>query len=336
MSKTPVNPGKLFIWQQPFKPVITIGPNVPAKSMHEGNGAVPKRKKVFFLGFNRLGDFLCTTPAISGFRKLNPDAFIIYIVQNASYCRVLEGNPDIDQVIYSEDLYYHGEQVLSEQWVQSLPVEIEEPATLYRFNIHEVCRVTPTVFNDHISSGFARVLQIPIDSVRPVVHLSEQELESARKLVKKPYIVLSMHAGSEVVATGGHLALKDWMFENWLRLARQLPSLGNFDIVAIGAETDQQVQSRYYRNLYGIPIKTVAALLQEAACVITVESGISHLCHAVDAPMVIIFSRYVSFPWAFPREAGCCRVIYKDPKVITPDEVLEAVKSVLKQKNILV
>ena len=339
-SKIPVNPGELFIWQEPFKPIVRIEPK---RSVANKSGDVKvdptenpnRRKKAFFLGVNRLGDFLCTTPAISGFRKLNPDIFITYIVQNAPYCRLLDDNPDIDMVIYNEDLYLYGEKVLCEEWLHQLPIDIDEPSYLYRFNIHEVCRIKPTVFDDHISRGFARVLQIPIDSVRPIVRLTDKEVTVARTFVQKPYIVISMHAGSEVVATGGHLVLKDWIIERWLRLAKSIPSLGDFDVIAIGSEKDIQVQSRYFRNLYGLPVKIVAALLKEAACVITVESGISHLCHAVDAPMVVIFSRYVGFEWAFPREASCCSVIYEDPRLISSDEVLSSVKSVLSQKGYL-
>jgi hypothetical protein len=49
-------------------------------------------KKAFFIGCNALGDTLCTTPALRAFRKANPDIFVSYVVQNATYCRALDGN----------------------------------------------------------------------------------------------------------------------------------------------------------------------------------------------------------------------------------------------------
>ena len=335
------DPGGYFVWQEPFRPIVRIEPkkhgvtNELGRSRTYSNNNPTRRKKVFFLGVNRLGDFLCTTPVIHSFRKLNPDTFITYIVQNAPYCRLLDGNPDIDLVIYSEDLYLFGEQVLSEEWLHRLPIDISEPSTLYRFNIHEVCRTKPSVFDNHIAHGFARVLQIPIDSVRPVISLTEEEFAIAKSFVRKPFIIFSMQAGSVVVGLGGNLVLKDWILERWIKLAKSIHSLGDFEIIAIGAESDLQIQSRYFRNLYGLPIKVLAALLKLASCVVTVESGISHICHAVDAPMVVIFSQYVCFPWAFPREASCCRVIYKDPRLITTEEVLKGVKSILTQKGVL-
>ena len=285
-------------------------------------------RKAYFLGANRLGDFLCTTPVIRGFRQKNPDAFITYIVQDAPFTRILDGNPDIDRVVYCKELAVDGTNP------DFLPLGIDADAELYRFDIQEVCSARPTVFNDHIAKGFSRVLGIAVGSVRPVVRLSAEDLAAAAGLASKPYIILSMHTGSTVISTDGRLVLKDWIFENWLRLAGSIPSLGDFDIIAIGSETDPQVSSRYFRNLYDLPIGVLAALLSRAACVISVESGISHLCHAVDAPLVLLYSRYISFPWAFPREASVCRVIYKDPRVISPDEVLSSLKMILALRKI--
>jgi ADP-heptose:LPS heptosyltransferase len=285
-------------------------------------------RKAYFLGANRLGDFLCTTPVIHGFRQKNPDAFITYIVQDAPFTRILDGNPDIDRVVYSKELLLH------EANPDFLPVGIDADAELYRFDIQEVCRAQPTVFNDHIARGFSRVLGISVGSVRPIVRLSSEDLAAAAQLTNKPYIILSMHTGSTVIASDGRLVLKDWIFENWLRLAAMIPLLGNFDIIAIGSDTDPRVPSRYFRNLYGLPIRVLAALLGRAACVISVESGISHLCHAVDAPLVLLYSRYISFPWAFPREASACRVIFKDPCFISAAEVFSTLRSILSLRKI--
>ena len=54
-----------------------------------------------FVGFNALGDTLCTTPVIRAYRRRYPRARISYIVQGAPYTRVLDANPDIDLVLYS-------------------------------------------------------------------------------------------------------------------------------------------------------------------------------------------------------------------------------------------
>jgi len=288
-----------------------------------------QRPKVFFLGVNLLGDLLATTPTVRAFRRRDPDAFITYIVQNAEHCRVLEGNPDIDLVLYREDLALHGYEIVTDRWLRGLPIPIDDPSLVHRFDIRALHRSSPDVFRDHVAAGFARMFGVSIDSVRPVLSISPEDRALARRLVARPYVVLGMHATSTVVGADGRQTPKDWVFERWLRVAKHLRSLGPYDVVAVGAEREGRVTSRYFRNLYGLPIKVAAALLEEAECVVTVEGGLSHLCHAVDAPIVLVFSKLVPFDWAFPREAGRCRAIHEDPRLISAGEVIAEMESLM-------
>jgi hypothetical protein len=210
----PNNPGDLFIWREPFQPIVPLPPIRPAEpDIAAAGGERPVRDTAIFLGVNLLGDFLCTTPTIRAFRRRNPQTFIAYVVQNATYCRVLEGNPGLDLVLYSDDLYRYGERVVTEEWLRRLPIDVAGPRTLYRFNIHEVCRSHPGVFEEHCARGFARYLSVSIDSVRPVVVTTERERVLARRLVRRPCIVFGMHTTSRVIGAGGDLVLKDWVFE---------------------------------------------------------------------------------------------------------------------------
>jgi ADP-heptose:LPS heptosyltransferase len=304
----PKHPGDLFILSEPFQPVIPIKPSA-RNGCRDDSGGRDIRKKAVFLGVNLLGDFLCTTPVIRSYKKRHPDTFVIYIVQNAPFCHIIDDNPDIDLIIYNEQLYIYGERVYSEEWLHSLPIEFETETNLYRFNIHELCRTTPSVFREHISIGFSKFLNIPIDSVRPTIHLTPQEHRIARAFIRRPYIVFSMNAVSKVIDEKGKLALKNWPEERWRELAKEIHSWDRFDIIAIGAEISVRPEVEHVRNLYGLPIKIVAALCKGAACVVTVEGGISHLCHGIDAPMVVVCSKYVAYHWVFPKTASCFRFL---------------------------
>jgi ADP-heptose:LPS heptosyltransferase len=88
-----------------------------------------------------------------------------------------------------------------------------------------------------------------------------------------------------------------------------------------------------WRNLYGLPIKLVAALLQEASVVVTLENGIGHLAHAVDASTVMIYSNIVPLGWANPVEASCCEVLYDDPSRITADAAIAAAQRLLRRAD---
>ncbi len=285
-------------------------------------------RQIVFVSANLLGDCLCTTPTVRAFRRKHPDAFITYIAQNEEHCRILEGNPDIDRVFFSDELAGSGLEIVDDSFLRSLGIDFNEPPQVYLFDVHALHRSRPDVFQDHICRGFARMAGVAVDSVRPVVSISAAERLAARALMRGRTIVLGMHTTSPVVGRDRESAMKDWLYERWLDLARQLQTLG-FDVIAVGGPKDMAITSRYFRNLYGLPIKTIAALLAEAACVITVESGLSHLCHAVDAPSVLIFSRDVPLVWTRPEEATRCRVIYDDLRLITCERVMAAVQLVL-------
>jgi ADP-heptose:LPS heptosyltransferase len=290
-------------------------------------------KKAIFIGFNALGDTLCTTPVLRAFRKRNPGISVLYIVQNATFCRVLDANPDIDLVLYSEQMYLSGSAILNAQWLQSLPLDIQETTHLYHFDIQQVC-AKPESFHEHISRGFSKLLNIPIDSIRPVVLLTPQEERLAGTFIRKPYFIFSMHSVSNPMRPDGNGLAKEWPRERWLRLAEMIHAYGDFDVIAIGSERDPPIASPYLRNLYGLPIKITAALLQRARCVIALENGIAHLCAAVDAPLVEIYSNIVPLAWAHPKESSYCEVLFGNPQSISCDEVIDAIQLIFSKKGL--
>lgn len=319
-----------FLLCEPFHPAFKIAPDAAVR-----NPSQSRLEKVFFLGVNLLGDMLCTTPVVRSYRRAHPDAFITYITHNASYCRVLDANPDIDQILYSERLYLEGEKAFTDEtWLRSLPMDLDEPSKIYRFNIHEVCRSRPDVFQDSIAAAFSGFVGIPIDSARPVVRVTDDERRIASAYIRRrPYVVFCTHSTTKVIGREGELTTKAWQDAKWRELAEHVGSTIGLDILAVGAESDKPFDSPHVRSLHGLPIKVVAALLQGAACVVTVESGLMHLCHAVDAPMAVIFSRFVPLTWSNPREASSSRILYGDPAKISAGEVIDAVESILSESN---
>jgi ADP-heptose:LPS heptosyltransferase len=283
-------------------------------------------KKAFFMGWNALGDTLCTTPAVRAFRKANPDTFIVYVVQNAPYCRVLDGNPDIDLVIYNEHLWVHGMNGFTMEWFHSLPLDIDEPTTLYHFDMDKLCSQEAS-FHEHIAVGLARLLQLRIDSVRPVVRITKEERRIAKSFVRRPYVVFSRHSNANP-RNGDGTGAKDWPDKNWRLLAHYLHGR-KMDVISVGAETNAPFASPHARDLHGLPIKILAALIEGAACLVTLENGIAHLGAAVDVPMVEVYSKIVPLAWAYPAEMKRKQVIYEVPQRVTCEEVVEAVKRVI-------
>jgi ADP-heptose:LPS heptosyltransferase len=278
-----------------------------------------------FLGFNALGDTLCTTSVLRAFRRQHPDSRIVYVVQNANFCRILEGNPDVDLIVYSDALYLRGIEVATPEWVGRLPLVGDAPALLYRFDLRFVC-THAAAFQEHISVGFGRALGVDVASVRPTVVLDERDRRGARFVAPRPYVCLSVNSLSNPPREMGSGGRKDWPPERWAELASLLLARG-YDVLALGSEADVFPElPAGVRRLHGLPIRVVAALIEGAACLVTVENGLAHLAAALDAPTVELYSDVVPLAWAEPRESTRCSLLYGDPHRFSVDEVAALVQ----------
>lgn len=281
-----------------------------------------------FLGLNALGDTLCTTPLLPAFRRQHPHARITYITQSAGFCRVLDDNPDIDLLLYSERMYLQGIPEQTADWIRSLPVDLTGESLLYRLDLKLAC-TSHEAFRQHISRCFASVLGIEIDSVRPLITLSERERRAARLLTPRPYVVFSMHSVANPERDDKRGRKKDWPIERWRELAARIEALGEFDVLLLAAERDPPYSVPGARPMYGLPIKVAAAMLESAACLVTLESGVAHLAAAVDAPMVEIYGSMMPVEWATPVECTQATMLYGDPFDLSCDDVFNAVERTL-------
>jgi ADP-heptose:LPS heptosyltransferase len=251
-------------------------------------------------------------------------------VQSAPFCRVLDGNPDIDLLIYNEQLYFRGIPEETADWIRTLPIDLTGGAMLYRLDLKLACK-TSDAFRQHISYRFAELVQVPIDSPRPLVFLNEIERRAASLLSPKPLVVFSMNSVSNPEREDKRGRKKDWPVERWAELAQRILSAGELDVAIIGSERDARVAIPGARLLYGLPIKIVAALLERAACVVTLESGIGHLASAVDATTVVIYSNMMPPEWASPHDLSRYRILYGDPLDTSVDQVMKAVDDLTAQ-----
>jgi ADP-heptose:LPS heptosyltransferase len=269
---------------------------------------------------------------LRAFRKANPGVSITVVTQAAPFTRVLDGNPDIDLLVYSERMYLNGIPDERDQWISMLPIGLRETATLYTLDLRAVV-TSSGAFEEHISKAFARIVGVRTDSVRPILVLDDLDRRAARVLAPNPYVVLSRHSVSNPERDDGAGGKKDWPSERWQELARRVQDEYDLEVFMIGSERDPFPAEPGVRPVCGLPIKIVAALLEGAECNVMVENGIGHLSAAVDAPMVEIYSRMMPLAWANPAEATACEVIYNDPHTTTVDEVLRAMERVFSRRG---
>jgi ADP-heptose:LPS heptosyltransferase len=276
-------------------------------------------RKAIFVGYNALGDTLCTTPVVRAFRQANPGVCIVYVVHNAAYCRVLDANPSIDLVLYNDALGQHGLSQCTVEWARTLPLELRERTWLYRFDIQQVAQ-REGAFNEHISLGFSKLLNIPIDSVKPDLFLTEADRRVADLFDRGRAVMFSMHSRANPPRPDGRGGAKDWPLERWSALAELVYAWG-YDVIAVGAEQDLRPAIPHVRHLYGLPIRVVAALIERSACLVTLENGIAHMAAALDAPMVELYSNIVPLAWANPVASTRAHVLYGDVHDVSVERV---------------
>ena len=129
-------------------------------------------------------------------------------------------------------------------------------------------------FQEHISKSFARLFKVQTDTTR---RSSCSPISNAAPPASSRTARSSSSAATRSripIAPDGHGKRKDWPHERWQELAHRIRELGEFDIYQVGSERDEAPALDGVTRLYGLPIKVVAALLERADCVVTVENGI--------------------------------------------------------------
>ncbi|MBN1982137.1 MAG: glycosyltransferase family 9 protein [Chitinivibrionales bacterium] len=289
-------------------------------------------EQAIFLSLNAFGDTLCTTPVIAAFRRASPSAHIVFIAQNAGFCRILDNNPDIDLLLYSDRLYFHGIPDQTADWLRTMPIDLSRGANLYRLDLKIACR-TPDSFRRHITHSFARLVGVSAASIIPTVVLTDYERRSAACLINQPFVVFSMHSVCNPDRPDGRGRKKEWPIERWQELANRIVSLYDYEVITIGAESDSPHNLCSVRHLYGLPIRICAALLERASCVVTIENGIAHLCAALAVPTIEIYSNMMPLEWACPVESPTTTILYRDPIEISCDEVLNLLHEAVTVQN---
>jgi hypothetical protein len=131
-----------------------------------------------------------------------------------------------------------------------------------------------------------------LDDARPVLRLVDDDRVAAHAL-PRPYVVLAPHAGHMAIPVLDTLwgRLKGWGDAQWRLLARGLRRAG-YTPVTLGAAGEAAITGTV--PAIGLPIRRSAGIIEQAAALVSVESGLWYVAAAVGTPLVIV-------PWWLPR-----------------------------------
>jgi hypothetical protein len=309
---------------------------------------MPLSTHLFLLGRDyHLGDLLWFTTVLAEYRRQVQPEHVLVGCPDRPISRILEHSPLIDQILYGRGSSIRrtardrfGEELVLHD-LRILPIAV----TMIRRWRHRL----PWLYYRDLwfqerGQWLATFLGLSgLHQFRPVLRLVEEDRAAARTV---PSGYLAAGLGGPAAGLGGSAAgsgtppgivllapytgqytlpvmgtfwrkVKGWPSEHWVRLAQQLRTEGH-EPVTLAASGQPPVPGT--RGVIGLPIRQVAGVIERAAALITVESGLWFIAAALHTPFIIV-------PWWLPRTINWAepmqvphRLIYRDGDSV--DEVL--------------
>ncbi len=292
------------------------------------DGLRPKSLKILVIRLDRIGDVVLSLPAISAVRERFPDASISLMVRPAVH-ELVEGHPAVDEVIsYGYEKggphrFYLGyfrflKEIISRRFDVAFVLHPSRRSVLipalagipYRvgFDTGDSFLLTHKA-TDKRHEGKKHESEYTLDVVRafgtgnlklekPKISISPSDREKALEKLKNafggslPGVLLAVHAGASCPS-------KRWPLERFAELGRKVIREKGASIVLLGGAEEKgasetlagEIGPRAVSLAGKLNLKESAAVLAQAGCLISNDSGPVHIAAAVGTRTVVIFGR---------------------------------------------
>lgn len=322
-------------------------------------------KKIIVIRTDRIGEVLLSTPVIEALYKYFPGVKIDFVTSQYS-TDIVSDRTDIDEVIIFDTFSKRLPVWSAISLADKLRSKRYDMAII--LNPHKILHLGSFLAGIPIRVGFNRkwpfLLTHKAGDTRDAARMHEVEynLELLRIIdiyVDKlcPFMpVLSkssfytegifnqrgIKSGSKIVVIhpGSSNTKKQWGIDNFKKVAEALSETGNIDIVIIGDRSEKHLGAKIVpgrkKNVHDLTglftIKQLAAFLKKADILITNDNGPMHIAAAVGTKVIALFNKdaYGSNPVRWGPYGYGHTVFHKDFADITPDEIVNAVKTILK------
>ncbi len=282
------------------------------------------KKSFLILCTLRIGDILLTTPLLRSLRKAYPDSRIDVLVLKGM-ASVLEGNPDIDEIIETPHRTTLGSRIkewraLWRRYTHALSPVSSDRARLYAF---VAAPLRLGFINPHTSSLSRRLLTHALLFDDETLHTVPHNLRLLEPLGIPPdcTVVPPTAGGSIPVLPKMYAVLhpypkftyKSWPLENWVTLIQELQKR-SIPVVLTGSRALEEmnvVQEIARRttalNMAGtLSLAETADLIQKAQFFVGPDTGITHMAAATGIPTLTLFGPTNPVKWGpWPATQDC-------------------------------
>lgn len=277
-------------------------------------------KRILIVNVNWLGDTLFATPFIRSMREKYPKAYIAILTHPRCY-EILEGNPNIDEIIIYDEKKQHRNILRRFSIISYLRSKEFDAAFILRKSFSRTLlllfsKIPIRVGYRSRRAGF--LLTRKVDAPDKELHRVEYFLNLAKALgvetKNKNYEILisdnDMEKGKKILEAagikdkgfialnaGGNWNPKRWPAENFAKLGDKIFEELKIPVVLTGGEKDIALAENIAGLMKHKPfilcgktdLKTLGAIFKKAICVISNDSGPMHLAVAVGTKVVAIF-----------------------------------------------
>ena len=242
-------------------PPIEAGATVSAVSAHSlppvstDHDPLPQKRIQLFRQMG-VGDVLLITTILEELRRKDPRAHIAIITR---YPEILEGNPNVDELI-----------------------KAEAPRPGYDVTLEMQYELTP---DDHIVDVYARVAGVSVSHRTPQIFLSEDDLRRADAVLQaagvdlaRPICGLHMDSGWKV---------RDWPVRHFAEVAAALKADG-VQVLLLGEKAEEPLP--FGIDLRGkTTVREAAGVIFKSSALLAVDSSLMHIGLALRRPVVSLF-----------------------------------------------
>jgi heptosyltransferase-2 len=328
--------------------------------------------KILLVRFSSMGDVLLTTPLVRAIRTRHPGARITFVTKQA-FVPLLSHNPRLTELVAYDPATPLAElaaRLRAEGFDHRLDLHGSLRSRALRWQVggrwrgypkHRVARSALIRFKRdlyrdrrHVVERYfdaAGDLEVQPDDLSLELFLARPALDQARDFL----VGQDLGQGGSLVALvpGAAHATKRWSVPQWQRLAAMLTAAGR-DVVVLGGPAERAIGAdiataggdRAVNAAGRFDLQGSGALLKQARCAVTGDTGLMHMATAVGTPVVALFgptvrqfgfTPYRARATILERPLDCrpCSAMggprcplghHRCLGEITPDEVFEAVR----------